>query len=135
MSADAADAADPRAEPWAMVHGASWLDADGTVRIVRGFHDAWIQAHRLLVGDAANACEVVLRTRWIGVAVFSEGYVELMLTRRDDDEVIERARSFLARNAGKWRNVLVMTMDEEGYVRVAPGDEADADAFRSRFQA
>jgi hypothetical protein len=128
-----AETAELRAEPWAMVHGASWLDADGTVRVVRGFHDAWIAAHRDLVGEAANACEVVLRTRWIGVAVFSEGYVELMLTRRDDLEALERARSFLARNAGKWKNVLVMTMEEEGYVRVAPGDEADAEAFRRKF--
>lgn len=125
----------PDPAPWTLLRGASWLCADGTVYRIPGFHDAWIAAHRELVGACANACEVVLATRWIGVSAYEGGYVELLITGSGDGEVLERARRFLELNAGLWKTVLVLTMDEEGYVRLEQGDEADAEAFVAKFRA
>lgn len=108
--------------PWSLVHGASWLTETGEVLVVPGFHEEWIEAHRDLVGSCANVCEVVLRKCWISVAVYSEGYVELLASRRGDAEVLSRIERLLGENAGRWRNVLVMFMDEEGYVSIKPAD-------------
>lgn len=108
--------------PWSLVHGASWLTEGGGILVVPGFHEEWIAAHRDLVGDCANVCEVVLRRCWISVAVYSEGYVELLASRRCDRDIVGRIERLLAGNAGAWRNVLVMFMDEEGYESIKPGD-------------
>jgi hypothetical protein len=108
--------------PWSLVHGASWLTDSGEVLIVPGFHEEWIESHRELVGGCANVCEVVLRKSWISVAVYSEGYVELLAPRRGDADILARIERLLGSNPGKWRNVLVMFMDEEGYESLRPGD-------------
>jgi hypothetical protein len=119
--------------PWTFRHGASWLIEGGVVLPVPGFHDEWIRAHQALVADCSNVCDVVIRKRWVSVAVFSEGYVELMVPGREDREPLERAREYLCRAAGDWTHALLMTMDEEGYVRLEPKDVRDPDAFRLRI--
>jgi len=108
--------------PWSLVHGASWLTEGGEILVVPGFHEEWIASHRDLVGDCANVCEVVLRKCWISVAVYSEGYVELLASRRCHPDIVGRIERLLAGNPGAWRNVLVMFMDEEGYESIRPGD-------------
>jgi hypothetical protein len=108
--------------PYELVHGASWLLGDGTILPVPGFHEAWIQAHPELVAGCANVCEVVLRKGWISVAVFSEGYVELLIPSRRDPAVIGRIGRLLASAPGSWSRALVMSMDEEGYATLKPAD-------------
>ena len=108
--------------PWSLVHGASWLTESGEILVVPGFHEEWIASHRDLVGSCSNVCEVVLKKCWISIAVYSEGYVELLASRRCDSDIVGRIERLLAGNPGAWRNVLVMFMDEEGYESVKPGD-------------
>jgi hypothetical protein len=119
--------------PWTFRHGASWLAEGGVVLPVPGFHDEWIRSHAALVPGCSNVCEVVVRKRWVSVSVFSEGYVELLVPGRGDGESLERCREFLARAAGEWKTALLMTMDEEGYIRLAPPDTAGPEAFRERI--
>lgn len=107
---------------YSLIHGASWLAEDGTVYCVPGFHEEWIRTHADLVPGCSNVCEVVLRKGWISVAVFSEGYVELLVPNRRDPEVIARVERLLGANRGGWERVLVMSMDEEGYVTIRPAD-------------
>lgn len=105
-----------------LLHGASWLTGDEELIPVRGFHEDWIGAHRDLVGEAKNVCDVVLRLGWISVSVFSEGYVELLVPNRRDPVLRARIERLLRGNRGRWRRVLVMSMDEEGYASLRPED-------------
>jgi hypothetical protein len=123
------------AEPWTLQHGASWLTEDGSIHVVPGFHEEWIQAHPELVGGCANVCEVVLRKSWISVAVFNEGYVELLVPRRGDEGVVARIERLLASNAGQWRHVLLMFMDVEGYETLSPEDIRPDGTFRPELRA
>jgi hypothetical protein len=107
---------------YALVHGASWLTQDGSIWPVPGFHDEWLREHADLVEGCANVCEVVLKKGWISVAVFSEGYVELLVPNRGDPEVLSRIERLLATNRGAWKRVLVMSMEEEGYCGIKPED-------------
>lgn len=109
-------------EPWVLLHGASWLTREGWIHIVPGFHEEWIRDHPELVGDCRTVSEVVLRKSWISVAVYSEGYVELLVPRRGDPAVHAMVEALLSRNPGKWKRVLVMSMDEEGYSTILPQD-------------
>lgn len=118
--------------PWTFRHGASWLVEGGVVLPVPGFHDEWIRSHQDLVPGCSNVCDVVIRKNWVSVSVFSEGYVELLVPGRRDAESLERCRIFLARAAGAWDHALLMTMDEEGYIRLAPSDTADPETFLER---
>lgn len=118
---------------WTFRHGASWLAEGGVVLPIPGFHDEWIRSHPDLVPGCANVCDVVVRKRWVSVSVFSEGYVELLVPGRGDGESLERCREFLARSIGAWTHALLMTMDEEGYIRLTPADTAGPDAFLERI--
>lgn len=129
------DSDDEPLPPWTFRHGASWLTQGGFVIPIPGFHDEWIKAHADLVSGCSNVCDVVLRKRWVSVTVFSEGYVELLVPGRGDSESMERTREFLARARGYWSHALLMTMDEEGYIRLEPGDVAVHAEFRQRIGA
>jgi len=108
--------------PFQWQRGAVWLLPDGSSITVPGFHDDWIAAHRDLVPGCANVCDVVLSTRWLSVVSYSRGYVELMIPSRSDDAAVELCLRHLGLNLDKWSAALVMTMDEEGYIRLVPGD-------------
>lgn len=106
--------------PYSLPHGASWLDRDGSVYPIRGFHEAWLRENPELAEGCANVCEVVLRKGWISVSVFSEGYVELLVPNRRDPEVLARIGLLLGKNRRAWKKALVMSMDEEGYAMLGP---------------
>ncbi len=109
-------------QPFALVHGASWLTPKGEILVVPSFHEAWIREHEDLAEGARNVCELVLKKGWISVALFSEGYLELMVPNRRDGNIRELVRELLSRNQGLWAKALVMSMDEEGYAMIEPGD-------------
>ena len=132
-AAERSPAAEPRAESWALRHGASWLLPTGQVLVVPGFHEEWLAANSELAGGARNVCELVLRKRWVSVALFGEGYLELMVPDRRSDDVRRMLWELLSRNAGLWSRVLVMSMDEEGYVLLESADAADPDTLAERL--
>jgi len=115
--------------------GASWLTPSGEVLPVPGFHEEWIREHQELVEGAANVCEVVLGMYWISVALFDGGYLELMVPDRKSPGVVSLVGELLSRNAGKWSKVLVMSMDEEGYVMVEPEDAKDPGTLALRLSS
>lgn len=111
----------PRPE---LLAGASWVTREGEVLPVPGFHEAWIEAHRDLVGEATNVCEVILAKGWLSVALFGGGYVEVMIPSREDEGA--RALLFGLLSGRDWKKALVIAMDGEGYAMLAPEDLADA---------
>ena len=115
----------PEAAPFTLLHGASWLTPEGEVIPIPGFHEEWLRDHEELAGGARNACELVLRKRWISVCLFSGGYLELMVADRHAEDVRRTLFELLSRNAPLWAKALVMAMDEEGYAMLVPGDAAD----------
>lgn len=121
--------------PYTLIHGASWLLPDGSIHIVKGFHEEWIQEHQDLAGDCANVCELVLKKGWISVAVFSGGYVELMIDDAAKGATLGLAREFLARNEGEWSSCLVMTLIGDGYAQVKPADIREPGLFEARVRA
>jgi hypothetical protein len=115
--------------PYSLPHGASWLDTDGSVYPISGFHEAWLRENPALAGDCRNVCEVVLKKGWISVSVFSEGYVELLVPNRRDPKVQSRIGLLLGKNRGAWKKALIMSMDEEGYSMLTPEAVDDAGHF------
>ena len=108
--------------PWSLPPGASWIDLEGEVHRVKGFHEEWLAEHAELSGGARNVCELVLAKRWISATLFGSGYVELMVHDRHDAELRSRLFRLLAGAKGRWEKALVMAMDEEGYAMLAPPD-------------
>ena len=87
-----------KAEAFALVHGASWLTPEGEVLPIPGFHEEWLREHEDLSGGARNACELILSKRWISVALFSGGYLELMVPDKRADDVRRAIFQLLSRN-------------------------------------
>jgi len=111
--------------PWTLVAGASWVDLEGGVWPVKGFHEEWLAEHAELAGGARNVCELVLSRRWISAALFGGGYLELLVHDRHDPGLRARLFRLLSGAAGRWEKALVMAMDEEGYAMLTPADLAD----------
>jgi hypothetical protein len=120
-----------RFEKFSLAHGASWLTPDGDVYPVPGFHEEWLREHEDISNGARNVCEFILRTRWISVALFEGGYLELMVPDRRSADVKKLIYEFLSRNASVWAKALVMSMDEEGYAMLTPSDVTDVGAFEA----
>ena len=115
----------PRPAPFGLRPGASWLTREGEVIPIPGFHEEWLREHEDLAQGARNVCELILRKRWLSVALFDEGYLEIMVPDRSSDEVKRSIFELLSRNAGEWSKALVMSMDAEGYAIIGPRDAAD----------
>ncbi len=114
-----------RIAPYALLHGASWLTLEGEILPVPGFHEEWLREHEDLAQGARNACELILRRRWLSLSLFDDGYLEVMVPDRSSGEVLRSVFELLSRNAGHWSKALVMSMDEEGYAMLSPADAAD----------
>lgn len=107
---------------FSLIHGASWLTRDGEILPVPSFHEEWIREHEELAAGARNVCELILRKGWISVALYSEGYLELMVPTKRDRAVRDLVAELLTRNKSTWSKALVMSMDEEGYAMLMPSD-------------
>jgi hypothetical protein len=125
----------PATAPWSLVHGASWLLPDGEVIIVPSFHEEWLRDNPDLAAGSRNVCELVLRRGWVSVALFAGGYLELMVPDRRDPALRGRLKELLSRNRGAWSKALVMSMDEEGYAMLEPGDERDEASLAARLES
>jgi hypothetical protein len=126
--------AGPGPAPFDLLPGASWLTPEGEVIPIAGFHEEWLREHEEVAQGARNACELVLARRWLSVALFDEGYLEIMAPNRSSDDVRRAMFALLSRNAGKWSRALVMSMDEEGYSMLGPADAADEAALAAALE-
>jgi hypothetical protein len=122
------------ASPYALLYGASWLTPEGEVLPIPGFHEEWLRDHEEEAEGARNVCELVLRRRWISVALFAGGYLELMVPDRRSEEVRRSLFALLSRNASLWSKALVMSMDEEGYAMLEPEDAVDEGRLGERLR-
>lgn len=122
-----------RIEPFTLIGGASWLTPDGIVYPVPSFHEEWMRQHPELARGARNVCDLILRTGWVSVSLFSGGYLELMVPERRSEALRNLLRGFLSRNLPRWSKALVMSMDEAGYAMLEPGDIADDRRFAARL--
>ncbi|MFH2115789.1 MAG: hypothetical protein ABIJ86_14915 [Spirochaetota bacterium] len=120
--------------PWAWIKGASWLLPGGKQVIVPSFHDEWIRQHQDLVPGCANVCDVVLSKGWLSVVSYSQGYVEIMIDSRNNAGSVGVCVEHLRRNLDEWHDALVMTMDAEGYIKLAPEDFMDTGFPESKIR-
>lgn len=121
--------------PFSLVPGASWLTPEGSILPIPSFHEEWMREHPEIAQGSRNVCELILRTGWISVALFSGGYVELMVPKRRDPGIVDLLLELLSRNAGAWSKALVMSMDEEGYAMLEPKDVDDRRRLAARLGA
>lgn len=119
----------PNPPKYALLSGASWLTPDGTVHVVTGFHEEWIQEHADLVGGYANVAEVVLNLRWISVVCYKEGYIEFTVDSRKDLRALSVLWRFLKKNEGAWKTAFIMLLDEDGYIQLSHTDAFDEESF------
>jgi len=114
--------------------GASWLTTEGEVIPIEGFHEEWLRKHEEIAQGARNACELILRKRWLSLSLYDKGYLEIMVPDRSSAEVRRSIFALLARNSGAWARTLVMSMDEEGYSMLLPADAADEGALAAALE-
>lgn len=116
-------------EAFGFYHGATWMDLEGRMYVVPGFHDEWLKANPDLAGDARSVADMVVGKRWVSVVVYSKGYVEICINDARDQEVVALVHSFLERNKARWESALVMPMVEEGFIQVSKNELGDMAAF------
>lgn len=116
------------------VRGAAWLFPDGTLSIVPGFHDEWIASHQDMAPGCVNVADVVTKLGWLSVVSYSQGYVEFMIRSKTDLVSVRLCIEHLRTNLEHWRNALVMTMDEEGYIKLTPDDFAEASSPEAKIR-
>lgn len=126
--------ADPRPAAYELLPGASWLTSEGEVIPIAGFHEEWLREHEEAAEGARNACELILRKRWLSVDLFDKGYLEIMVPDRCSEDVRRSLFELLSRNAGKWARALVMSMDAEGYSMLEPADAAGEASLATALQ-
>ncbi|HAP42537.1 MAG: hypothetical protein A2087_13930 [Spirochaetes bacterium GWD1_61_31] len=119
--------------PFQWTAGAIWLQANGGIIRIPGFHDEWIKRHQDQVPGCANVCDVVLKRGWLSVVSYADHYVELLIATRHQPDYVEVALRYLSLNLQHWQTALVMTMDEEGYFKLAPADFENLAALRQRL--
>lgn len=103
-------------------HGATWMDLEGNMYVVPGFHEEWIHAHPDLAGDCRTVLDMVLKKGWVSIVVFSEGYIEICLNDITDPKTVALVHEYLERNGNRWANVLLMPMKIEGFIQLSRAD-------------
>jgi hypothetical protein len=116
-------------EPFSIYIGASWMDLDGMVYIVPGFHDEWIQSHPELVGSSKTVSDLISKKRWVSIVVYSGGYIEICINDINDTEVILLIHRFLSKNKGKWNTALIMPMVIEGFIQICSSEFDTIESF------
>ena len=116
-------------EAFTLQHGAAWMDRDGDMYVVPGFHEEWIQAHPELAKGARTVNDMVLGHGWISVVVFSGGYVEICINDVKDARSVALVHELLSRNAGSWNSSLIMPMVEEGFIQIEREGFSDLGSF------
>jgi hypothetical protein len=104
------------------VRGAAWLFPDGTPVIVPGFHEEWIHDNQEIAPGCSNVADVINKLGWVSAVSYSHGYVEMIIRSRSDAPSVRICVEHLRRNLDRWSDALVMTMDEEGYIKLSPRD-------------
>ncbi len=100
-------------------HGASWMDLEGNIYIVPGFHEEWLQANPELVSGSKSVADLILKKRWISIVLFGKGYVEICINDRKDREVVALLERFLKANEAAWSSALIMPLsEEEGFISI-----------------
>ena len=125
-------------ESFSFRHGATWMDLEGKIYVVPGFHEEWIHAHPELAGDCRTVVDMVLKKGWVSIVVFGEGYVEICLNDIADERSVSLVHAYLERNKNKWANALLMPMKIEGFIQLpkeAFGDRAGFAAFLAEEMA
>jgi hypothetical protein len=131
-TAETAEASEPTAFAW--IRGAVWLLPGGNQIIIPSFHDEWIRSHQNLVPGCVNVCDVVLHNAWLSVVAYSQGYVEIMIDSRKNQQSVALCTEHLRRNRQHWKQALIMTMDAEGYINLNPEDFDRTPSPESRIQ-
>jgi hypothetical protein len=108
----------PKEKKYSLHLGASWMDLDGTVYKVPGFHVEWIRKYQEFVGgNFSSVAEVILQKRWLSVVVYTKGHLEICISDLADADVVDTLWDFLNHNHGEWENVLLMPLSEEGFLQ------------------
>lgn len=109
--------------------GASWMTLNGTIYIVPGFHEEWIRTHQDIVGPHKTIAEVIENLRWVSIVVYSNGYLEICISDQYDSEVRQVLWQYLAHNAGRWREVMIMPFHAQGFIQFSADEVTDPTEF------
>lgn len=121
-------------DPFTLQHGATWMDREGDMYVVPGFHEEWIHSHPELAKGARTVNDMVLGRGWVSVVVFSGGYVEICINDVDDARSVALVHELLSLNAEAWSSVLIMPMVQEGFIQIERKDFSDLPSFVRALQ-
>jgi hypothetical protein len=99
-----------------LVHGASWILADGRVIKIPGFHSSWIASHPAIASGATNTAEFVKKTGWISAVLHEAGYLELIVRSIAEERARDCLWNLLSLNSAALDRVVLMILGMEGYL-------------------
>jgi glutamate 5-kinase len=100
--------------------GASWMDTDGRLYIVKGFHQEWVEKNLSLLGEGiSTANDVIEKLNWINIMVYKDKTIEFHV-KDLSETVLERIESFLKDDSFfEWESAHIFTSQKESlYVQI-----------------
>ncbi len=100
------------------ISGASWMDTDGRIYIVKGFHQEWVDNNQERVNGIKSVNDVIDKLNWIDVMVYKDNSIEFHV-KELEDSVLIRIKDFLNNKNLFWSSAHIFTSQKESiYVQI-----------------
>ncbi len=98
--------------------GASWMDTEGNIYIVSGFHQEWVERNSYLLNNLKTVQDVIEKLNWINIMIYKDKTIEFHV-KDLSDSVLKRIQNFLLKRWEEWISGHIFTSQEDSlYVKV-----------------
>lgn len=98
--------------------GASWMDTEGNIYIVSGFHQEWVEKNSNLLNNLKTVKDVIEKLDWINIMIYKDKTIEFHV-KDLSDSVLKRIQHFLDKRLEEWSSGHIFTSQEDSlYVKV-----------------
>lgn len=94
------------------IFGASWMDAEGRLYMVKGFHQDWVNKNCAMFSDIKNVMDVIEKLNWINIMIYKDTTIEFHV-KSLDDLVLNRIETFLSNTTCNWKSAHIFTTETE----------------------
>jgi phosphocarrier protein HPr len=100
------------------ISGASWMDTEKNIYIVRGFHQEWVDKKGDVLDGIKSVNEVIEKLDWIDIMIYKDNSVEFHV-KDLGDSVLDRIKFFLSELNINWKSAHIFTSQKESiYVQI-----------------
>jgi len=98
--------------------GASWLLEDGSIYLVKGFHEEWTKEYEIYLGGKYTALELILLKNWISIVVYNNKYIEFCIADRFNDKIVTNLFNYISINQKEWEKILIMCLKDNYFIEI-----------------